>query len=204
MLDKSIPYSNIIMVCPWERVKNAAALTLPNGFTYKTYESGDNSKWAKIEHSVGEFPSIDDAVNYFNEHYMPYEDKMKQRNCYIANEKGEYIATASALWYTDDCGTHPTLGWVAVDPSYQGKGLGKAIVAKALSVHAELDVGCDVVLHTQTWSHKAVRMYYGFGFRLSRSIRFSRFENDYEKSIEILRQRIPTEFVDELASTSVE
>jgi len=204
MLDKSIPYSNIIMICSASSVAEAKVMELPQGYTYQMYKSGDGAKWAEIEYSVGEFPTLEAAQEYFDKNYLPYEDRMMKRSCYIADETGEYVATASALWYDDESGTHPTLGWVAVKPGHQGRKLGRAIVAKALSVHAELDAGENIVLHTQTWSHKAVRMYYSFGFRMSQNFEFFRFKNDFEKSLEILKLRMREDEVKALEENSVE
>ena len=85
MLDKSIPYGNIIMICRGESVKAAQPMELPEGYTYKMYQPGDKMKWAEIEYSVGEFPSVEAAVEYFDKSYLPYEDRMVERSCYIAD-----------------------------------------------------------------------------------------------------------------------
>ena len=55
--------------------------------------------------------------------------------------------------------------WVAVQPDQQGKGLGKAAVLKTLEIMKALDPGKPILLHTQTWSHKAIRIYLRAGFR---------------------------------------
>jgi ribosomal protein S18 acetylase RimI-like enzyme len=56
--------------------------------------------------------------------------------------------------------------WVAVKPSYQGLGLGKAIIAKGVRLMVELEGDCVMYIPTQTWSHKAIKLYRWAGFEL--------------------------------------
>lgn len=63
MLDKSIPYFNVIM-------KRAAGTPLshyglPIGFSFGMYKSGMEVDWAVIEASVGEFDNAEESLNYF-------------------------------------------------------------------------------------------------------------------------------------------
>ena len=85
--------------------------------------------------------------------------------------------------------------WVAVKPDYQGLGLGKAVTEKALKIFSEKDSGRSVMLHTQTWSHKAVKLYGKLGFVMlsdkdaparSTYIGFELQNNDYYEALEIL------------------
>jgi hypothetical protein len=63
MLDKSIPYFNIIM-------KRAAGTPLshyglPNGFSFGMYKAGMEEDWAVIEASVSELNTAEESLNYF-------------------------------------------------------------------------------------------------------------------------------------------
>ncbi|NLD86775.1 MAG: GNAT family N-acetyltransferase [Clostridiales bacterium] len=204
MLDKTIPYSNILMVCPYEKVKDMEPYTLPEGFQYVMADITDTDNWSEIEFSVDEFDTLSDAKEYFKKYYLADEDRLRQRCCFIMTDEGEYVATASAIMLPDMTGTYATLDWVAVKPEYQGRGLGKAIVSKALSLYKNLAPGKDVLLHTQTWSHRAVKIYRSFGFCMTRTFKSEQHKNDYEKSLELLRLRLPGEIVDALEAESVE
>ena len=58
------------------------------------------------------------------------------------------------------------LQWIACDPDCQGRGLGRAVIAKALSLYRNMNFDSDIYLHTQSWSHKAVYLYLQLGFEL--------------------------------------
>ncbi|GED71850.1 hypothetical protein BRE01_55520 [Brevibacillus reuszeri] len=74
LLDKNIPYYNVIM----RRRSGIAAssFSLPSGYTYAWFEPGNEKKWAEIETSVGEFTTVEQAHLYFREHYLPYVDEV--------------------------------------------------------------------------------------------------------------------------------
>ena len=63
MLDKTLPYYNIIMKRQ-EGTKTPNPI-LPKGFSFNLYTEGDEIYWAKIETLVGEFDSIEEALDYF-------------------------------------------------------------------------------------------------------------------------------------------
>ncbi len=193
MLDKSIPYKNIIMRGPMERVSGGEAPILADGYSYRAYEPGDMRKWAEIEFSVGEFPSVEKAVGYFTENYLPFENQMKKRCWFILDAHEEYVATATA-WYFDQRFLHwPALNWVAVKPRHQDRGLGKGIVKKALSLFPRCEKGPDVWLHTQTWSHKAIGIYLHFGFYGVKHERMAHYKNDFPEAVIVLKDVMPPE-----------
>lgn len=120
--------------------------------------------WGEIEASVLEFTSESEAEEYFIKSYLPYEIQLIHRCIFIIDMYNRPVATATA-WYADsELGHQASLHWVSVRPEYQGLGLGKAIVQKSMQVFRELEPDCAVWLHTQTWSHIAIRMYHGLGF----------------------------------------
>ena len=61
MLDKSIEFKNIIMKIEPNKIKNIANPILPDGFSFRFFETGDEAHWARIEASVLEFDSNDKA-----------------------------------------------------------------------------------------------------------------------------------------------
>ena len=167
MLDKSLPYYDIIMKADFATATAHKIIDLPDGYTYKMYEDGDEQKWAQVETSVGEFNSVDDALAYFNKVFAPYKEELYKRMCFILNAERHYVATATA-WYRENETAHfPLLHWVSVSPDAQGLGLGRAVVVYALHQFLSTEIPKTIYLHTQTWSAPAVGLYGKLGFHVS-------------------------------------
>ena len=65
MLDKSIPYYNLVMHRkPGQAIPQ---FVLPEGYSFVPFTNGAEIDWAEIETSVGEFDSTLEALEYFNE-----------------------------------------------------------------------------------------------------------------------------------------
>ena len=62
MLDKSLIYKDIVMCLPFENLEDLQVPVLPDGYSYKMFESGDEIVWAELEVLVGEFDCFEDAV----------------------------------------------------------------------------------------------------------------------------------------------
>ncbi|MDF9825508.1 ribosomal protein S18 acetylase RimI-like enzyme [Breznakia sp. PF5-3] len=168
MLNKDLPYCDIIMKADAKVATNHKILTLPEGYSYKMYEDGDEEHWIEIEYSVHEFESKEKARDYFNRVFMPYKDTLPKRMCFILDENKNYVATSSAWFKNSKERYYAVLHWVSTSPSAQGKGLGRAIVTYALSKFKETDPEeKEIFLHTQTWSYKAVGLYGKLGFKIT-------------------------------------
>ena len=170
MLDKSIPYMDIIMSAEQEALADIKIPPLPEEFHFRMYKEGDETGWADLEVSVKEFSSREKALSYFHKVFSPYADLLSKRMCFIVDQNDQIAATASA-WFKEGNGRRfPLVHWVSVSPNVQGKGLGSAIVKYVLSLFQDLEPdGKEVFLHTQTWSHKAIYMYYKYGFRITKT-----------------------------------
>ena len=184
MLDKSIPYIDVLM----QRKKGVVipAFPLPEGFNFVFYKPGDAQAWAKIEMSVLEFDNEAAALERFQKFAdMPAE---AERRCvFIENPQGEKIATTTAWWEYTGVRRDPWLHWVAVMPEYQGLGLGKAIVSHVMRLMAEIEGDRNFYLHTQTWSHKAIRIYKQLGWEITDEQGLWKYtENPYDKAIAAL------------------
>lgn len=185
MLDKSLPYAGVYM----RRSAHAPLpeAPLPDGFRFSFFCAGDETSWARIETSVLEFDGEFAALLYFKEHFMPYADELRRRCVFIETDAGGKIATATAWWNFVEGVRGPWLHWVAVDPRYQGLGLGKAVVARAMRRMRELDGDVDFYLHTQTWSYKAIGIYMAGGFVPTDEKALYRDRKDnYRKAMRIL------------------
>ncbi len=188
MLDKTLPYYNIIM----KRQKGTKAPNpiLPKGFSFNLYTEGDEIYWAKIETSVGEFDSIEEALDYFGKEYLPYPNELKKRLIFIETEDKKKVATLTNWWNFTQGRRDPSIHWVGVQEEYQGLGLGKAIVFEGMKRMIELEGDRDFFLHTQTWSYKAINIYIQAGYRLVKDEAFGGYKNDYEKALSTIREKL--------------
>ena len=182
MLDKSVPYVDVLM--RRKKGSQTPVFDLPAGYKFSLFRAGDEHEWAKIETSVLEFPDEAGALAYFQESYLPRLSELEKRCLFVENDAGEKVATSTAygLEYPD-----PWLHWVAVMPQYQGLGLGKAIISKITQLMIEIEGDRDFYLHTQTWSHKAIRIYEKFGYEIMSERNIGGYTNEnYDQAIAIL------------------
>jgi len=160
---------------------------LPKGFTYQLYQPGYEKEWARIETSVGEFDCEMDALLYYQKEFLSYPDELSRRGIFIAAPDGELVGTASAWWDYAGQRRHPIIHWVAVKPNYQGKGLGKAIIAEVLRLMTVVDGDDTFFLKTQTPSHKAIGMYEWAGFYITDEKNILGCPNDrYDEAVALL------------------
>ncbi|GAA3402537.1 GNAT family N-acetyltransferase [Paenibacillus hodogayensis] len=164
MLDKSLEYYRVIM--KREAGTPLPQADLPEGFRFALYRDGDEQAWGEIETSVLEFEQTEEAVRYFRENYAAYATEVKRRTLFVEREDGKKVATFTAWWNYTGRRRYPFMHWVAVKPRYQGLGLGKAIIARGVRLMTELEGDCVMYIPTQTWSHKAIRLYLWAGFEL--------------------------------------
>ena len=186
MLDKNVPYIEILM----HRRKGTPIkkMPLPAGYRFVFFQKGDEKAWAAIETSVLEFESEMDALLYFQKGFLPYLPELERRCLFVEDERGEKIATAMAWWDYSVVKRHPWLHWVAVKPSCQGLGIGKAIVGEVLQLMEDIEGDRDFYLHTQTWSHRAIKIYRKAGFEITPEKNVGPYANDkYEEAVALLK-----------------
>lgn len=188
MLDKSVPYKRIIMKLDYSKNNFCDDIILPEGYSFKMYEPGFENYWAQTEAEVLEYESKEKALEYFRKELLPYQEQLKERMVFVINQQGEAIANACA-WYIDYKGKHQAqVHYVAVRPKYQGIGIGKALFTKILTIFPKFEAGEDVYLHTQTWSHVAIRMYLKMGFKLIKDDFLGYRDKDYEEAVAVLEK----------------
>ena len=214
MLDKSIEFKSVIMRIEHDKIKVLDDAKLPDGFSFRFFESSSDVKhWGNIEASVLEFDSESDACDFFEVSYLPNLHELQRRCIFITNSNGTPIATASA-WYADsELGYQASLHWVAVRPEYQGKGLGRSITQKAINVFCSLEPGKPVWLHTQTWSHPAIKLYHSLGFNILKNELLANmntrdgvpkiYNNDFAEAMQILGKVMDSNYVELLYNTAV-
>ncbi len=188
MLDKTLPYYNIIM----KRNKGSIVpkVYLPEGYVFKLYTKGDEKSWADIMVSVGEFDSYKEALECFQKDYLPYQEEVLRRTLFIEAVDGEKIGTLTNWWNYTQGRRDPSIHWVGVKPEYQGLGLGKALVFEGMRRMIEMEGDRDYFLHTQTWSYKAITIYLKAGYDFIKEETFCDYSNDYDKALETIKDKI--------------
>ena len=191
MLDRSIPYYNIIM----KKATSTALDTpvLPPQFELHTYRPGVEQQWAELEYEIGDFSSVQEAKAYFTETYLSRPDLLARRGIFVSDKKSGCLVGACIAWVDEQNGVPvSSLHWLITKEAYQGIGIGSALIATALSIYEKEDA-LPVYLHTQPWSYQAVRLYHKFGFRLMKQESFAGYENQYALAVPVLTRYIEPE-----------
>lgn len=186
MLDKQVSYAEVWMI-------RSIATELPfvplaDGYHFEYYQPGNEKDWVRIECAVGEFENEQDGYDYFQRSFAPYPEELKKRMLFVVNNQGEKVATCTASFKERFDGNYPLFHWLAVVPTHQGKGLAKALTIEILTLFQKAELQRPIYLHTQTWSHSAIKLYQKLGFSLL-SENFDGSENpDYPLAMEILER----------------
>ncbi len=159
MIDKSVPFIGVLMVC-----QNPARreVILPEGYTIIGYQPGMEETWAELQYASGHTETAEKARAIFESEFLTRPDLLPTRCLFVLNPEGKAAATAS-LWEGKHLGeTLPRIHWVCTRPEERRKGLAMAVMSHLLNMAAKL--GGPVYLTTQTQSWPAIGMYLKLGF----------------------------------------
>jgi GNAT superfamily N-acetyltransferase len=136
--------------------------SLSDNYYFRDFKPGEETSWAVIETSAGEFPDIKAAQDRFSNEFGSCRDEFYKRTILLC--AGECVIGTATAWYDKQFadGAYGRLHWVALLPEYQGKGLAKALVGGALQRMARYHT--KAYCKTQTTSYKAIKVYLDFGF----------------------------------------
>lgn len=183
MLDRTIPFYNIILRCDQYQSKE---LVLPSGFAIVPYEKGYEKAWAELEYAIGDFNSIEDAEHYFVESYLQNQ-ALSDNILFLLNEEKCIIGSCTAWQDKRQDSDVSSLHWLVVDEKYHGMGLGRALCGATMNIYKEQD-NLPVYIHTQPWSWKAIFLYLSLGFKLQKSDSFSHYVNQYDEAMTTLKK----------------
>lgn len=205
IIDQSIPYKHIIMrLLP--REYRPQEPVLPRGYGFHTFEPGDERSWARIQHSVNEFPTVEKALAYYQDGWLGYgPEKLHQAQFFVCSPQGELIADAmlrSKEVFPDLRVTR--LDWVACMPAHQRQGISTALLSLILNRAAIERPDDPIYLPTQPGSYAAVRMYWQLGFRVCRNSAIDDEEKPDPEALELIAPYYPDGFGEILKETSVD
>lgn len=140
-----------------------ADIPLPEGYYFANYKPGDQRQWADIETAAGEFSTREKALERFNNEFGGCELQLQSRCFFLYSPNGDAVGTSMG-WYDNDFNGEKIgrLHWIALKPEYQGRHLGKPLVAKAVKRMQESHDKAYLTSQTTGW--KAINMYLDFGF----------------------------------------
>lgn len=200
MLDKSIEFHSIIMKHP--NNQEIGDPTIPNGFSVRFYEPGDEKHWAVIQTAVQEFDHVEDALECF-QHYLKHEEELRRRQIYmIDNEKGIPVATATA-WFSEYGGK--PIGVVhafSCLPEYQSLGLGRIAAIYMMKCFRDCMPDSEVWLDTQTWSYRAIGIYLGLGFIPMKTAVYNEVPNEFQEAVQVLKGRMRPDIYQKFIETA--
>lgn len=180
MLDRTIPFYNIILRCDSYKRRE---IILPKGFSIVPYKNGYETEWAKLECSIGDFNSLEEAKKYFIKTYL--YDKKLLNNILFLLDKYNHVIGSCIAWKDERKKAYvSSLHWLIVDKRYRGLGLGKMLCSAVMNIFEEF----PIYIHTQPWSWKAIFLYISLGFKLQRTDTFAQYENEYTDAMKELKK----------------
>jgi len=143
-------------------MRHVPSFVCPADYTIRTYRRGDETHWAEIESSAGEFPDAAQALHRFTMEFGPFLDALESRCFILEDSSGTAIGTATA-WHGLFAGEERgRVHWVGLVPMHQGKGLSRPLLSAVLTRLAQ-DYR-TAYLTTRTTNYRAINLYCSFGF----------------------------------------
>lgn len=184
-----LPDRNLFMMC--RRVRPEAGAPLPHGYRFALCGPEDLPAWYAFP-----FDTPEDARRflpymqaYFARVYAPRAALFHQRCLLVRSQAGEAVGTCF-LWPA--YGRVTTLHWLKVRREHEGRGIGRALIARAMQQAAPNDY--PVYLHTQPESFRAISLYADFGFALLTDPMIGPRRNHLDECLPWLRQQMGARF----------
>ena len=135
------------------------AVRLPPGYTLATLAERTPSEWIAVLNATGQLGAWDRARA---ERCINDPRPVVPEGTYLVMHRGHAVATACTVLPTP-AERRAELGWVAVDPAHQGRGLGLQVCAAVLW-YARRHGWTAAILNTDDWRLPAIRIYLKLGF----------------------------------------
>jgi mycothiol synthase len=147
------------MVWPTGRLGLPPVPHLPDGYTLRSYRSGDEPRFYEVMSLAG-WPGWD------NTKLQPWLARIPPRGWFMVIYLATDTIVATAMALHDHSDRYPfggELGWVAADPAHAGRGLGRAVCA---AVTARLIAAGyqNIHLYTEDFRLAALKLYLTLGY----------------------------------------
>lgn len=109
-----------------------------------------------------------------------------QNTLFVCTQDDKPIATCS---HWKAYGKFNSIHWLKTLTSYEGKGLGRALLSEIMRKFEARDY--PVYVHTQPSSFRAIKLYADFGFKLLKGGQIGARTNELEKCLPILKEFLP-------------
>jgi GNAT superfamily N-acetyltransferase len=143
--------------------ENIPASILPEPYTLRRYQPGDEKAWLQIHIQADPFNTFTEES--FFKGFGRDERLWRENQFYVCDENNKPVGSATAWSVQKD--EHPTpqglVHWVAVYPDYQGKGLSKPLMTAVCQRLRDRQFEC-AYLSTSSGRLPAVALYLAFGF----------------------------------------
>ena len=163
--DNKIKYYELLM--KYDDTSTFKNYELPDGFHFEFYKPGDEFEWVNIHIKSGEFTSEEQGLEWFHTFYDSFINELNKRCVFIVdNETNEKVGTATvSLLREKEYGYDAAIDWLAIKKKYQGRGLSKPLITKFMEIAKNLGHE-KVILHTQTTTWLAAKLYLDYGFEV--------------------------------------
>lgn len=131
------------------------------GYSFRCFREGDEDLWVSVQGDADRLQTIGRAT--FDGQFGHDLPAMLDRTFFVIAPNGDAAGAISA-WYGDEPRGNAwgRIHWVAVRPSHQNLGLGKAMMTRAMKRLAQSHDRC--YLTTATARVAAIKVYLDFGF----------------------------------------
>jgi len=145
-----------------DSLESIPQFALPENYSARWFRPGDDVIWRQIQSVSDQLNDI--TAGLFHEQFGADIEVLRQRQCYLLDENGTAIGTATA-WFDDDYegGRYGRLHWVAIVPKMQGRGLAKPLLTIVCNRLKELGHR-RAYLNTSSGRIPAIGLYLQFGF----------------------------------------
>lgn len=163
--DNRIKYFELLM--KYDDISDYKKYELPKGYHYEFYKSKDEEDWVKIHIESGEFTSVEMGLKHFHDFYDSFIEELQKRCVFIVDSTtGEKVGTATiSLLKESEYGYNGAVDWVAIKKRYQGRHLAKPLISKLMEIANNVGHS-KLILHTQTNTWLACKLYLDYGFEI--------------------------------------
>ena len=180
-----IPPYNLFMMC--QAPIPSAFAPLPKGFSLRYCRKTELSLWMRMQ--VEDELHLPYMQTYFDAVYAPLGDLFFQKCLFVCNAQDVPVGTCF-VWRA--YGQINTIHWYKVLPTYEGQGIGRALLSAVLKPLGAADY--PVYLHTHPSCFRAIHLYAEFGFALLQNTNTGSRNNDLQKSLPHLERCMPAEY----------